>query len=216
MHGPFIPPAIAEKGRSAPDLPALILMPDEGDPIHIVVWCPWCEAVHRHGAAGGPGNRAPHCAQDRHSPLGTTGYNLDVVGDAVSEAAVIPGGLMVGERRLHQAIDQATGALRAVLLRFILDIKATRGPVLNKRTPNGKAWIYGAENWLIELRGRKPIEGQGFLRLAAALYGVPPGVAAVRFLEAVSCDRLDATAAFEIQGAIDAWVARGANSRPAR
>lgn len=127
MHGSFTPPAIDQKGSLAPDLPSLILMPDEGDPVHIVVWCPWCEAVHRHGAAGGAGNRAPHCAQDHHSPLGATGYNLDVVGDAVSEGAVIPGGLMVGERRLHQVIDQAAGALRAVLLRYLLDIKTVRG-----------------------------------------------------------------------------------------
>lgn len=216
MHGSFTPPTTTEKGASARDLPALILMREEGDPVHIIVWCPWCEAVHRHGAGGGPGNRASHCAQDHHSPLGATGYNLDVVGDAVSEGAVIPGGLMVGERRLHQVIDQAAGALRAVLLRFILDMKAVSGPVLQKRTPKGNAWIFGAENWLIEPRGRKPIEGQGFLRMAAALYGVPPGVAAVRFLEALSFDRLDAQAAFELQAVIDAWVARGAPSRASR
>ncbi|MCJ2084331.1 hypothetical protein [Methylobacterium sp. J-090] len=199
-----------------PRLPAFTVASEVGDPVHVVTWCPWCEALHWHGAAGGGGHRAPHCADDQHSPLGHTGYDLDVIGGPASEEAAVPGGLLVGEQRLFRVMDQAAGILRAGLLRYVLGIKTVRGPVLQKRTPKGNAWIFGAESWLIEPRGRKPIEGRGFLRLAAALYGVPPGVAAVRFLEALSFDRLDAQAAFELQAVIDAWVVRGAPSRASR
>ncbi|MBY0361192.1 MAG: hypothetical protein K2X45_04740 [Phreatobacter sp.] len=205
------------KGRlTPPTYPARVIEPDEGEPVHVVVWCPWDEDVHWHGAAGGGGNRAAHCATDWHSPLLRTGYNLTIVGRAVAADEVIPPGLMVGARRLHQVLDQASGALRAVLLRYLLDVKAVHGSVISKRMPKGKAWIFGADGWLIEPRGRHSLEGHGFISLAASLYGVPPGVAAVRFLEAVSFDRLDAEAVFAVQSAIDAWVARGAPSRASR
>lgn len=199
-----------------PTFPAFVIKPETAAPVHLVAWCPWCEELHWHGAAGGGGHRAPHCAGDWHSPLGGIGYDLDVVGEAASEKAALPGGVMVGEQRLHRVIDQAAGVLRAGLLRYVLGIKTVRGPVLQKRTPRGTVWIFGADGWLIEPRGRKTIEGRGFVQLAAHLYGVPPGVAAVRFLEAVSFDRLDAEAALAVQSAIDAWVARGAPARVSR
>lgn len=203
-------------GIEPPRLPAMNLRAERGKPVHTVTWCPWCEAVHSHGAAGGDGGRAPHCGQDRHSPFLKTGYALDIVGEAYSENAIIPGGLMVGQRRLHQVLDQASLSLRAIALRFILNVKSARSSVIQARNPNGKAWIFGTESWLIEVRGRKPVEGTGFLRLASTLYGVSPGIAAVRFLEAVTLDRLDAEAAFAVQRVVDEWVARGARSRAGR
>lgn len=190
------------------------MLRERGKPTNVVCWCPWCEDAHWHGAAGGSGQRAPHCSDVSASPLKRTGYVLNVRGESTSERAVYPEGLFVGRRRFHQVVDQAAGALRAVLLRFMLDLRTVRGPVLHRRRPEGSVWVLGPEHWRIEPHGRCAVEGQGFLRFAAALYGCPPGVAAVRLLEGVSFDRLDTRAALEVQSAVDAWIARGAPSRP--
>jgi hypothetical protein len=216
MNGPFESYAEAKRRPTIPSLPVVTITPASGRRVQLAGWCPWCEAVHRHGAEGGGGNRAPHCAEDRNSPFGQTGYDLDIIGDAPSEEAVIPSGLMVGHRQLHRVLDQSAELFRAVLLRLVLDVKTVRGSVLQKRMRQGSVWVFPGNRWVVEPHGRQATEGLGFSRLAALLYGVPPGIAAVRFLEAASGDRLDATAAFEIQRAVDAWVARGAESRPAR
>lgn len=199
-----------------PVLPAIKVTTEEGDAVQLVAWCPWCETMHWHGAAGGTGNRAPHCAEDRTSPLGRTGYDLEIVAEAYSEQAILPHGLMVGKRRLHRVLDGAAEALRAVVLRAVLDVKSVRGPVVQKRTDKGKTWLFGTDRWLIEPRFRRSIEGNGLLRLTAALYGVSPGIFAVRILEAATGDRLDARAAFALQQLVEEWIARGAPSRPER
>lgn len=55
--------------------------------IHLAFWCPWCEAVHRHGAEGGDGHRVSHC-HNRKSPLFGRGYHLFYLGTAASETAL--------------------------------------------------------------------------------------------------------------------------------
>ena len=199
-----------------PVLPALRVTTETGEAVHIAAWCPWCETVHWHGAAGGGGNRAPHCFEDRTSPFQQTGYSLDIVADSYSEEAIAPLGLMVGKRRLHHVLDGVAEAIRALALRAVLDMKSVRSPVIQKRNDHGKTWLFGSGRWLIEPRFRRPIEGSGLLRLAAALYGVSPGIVAVRLLETVSFERLDARAVFELQQIVERWIARGAPNRLGR
>lgn len=48
------------------------------------------------------------------------------------------------------------------------------------------------------------------LSLVSLLFGIPPGVAAVRVLEACTNAQFDARAALEISAAVDGWFERGA------
>ena len=48
---------------------------------------------------------------------------------------------------------------------------------------------------------------------SCALYGLPPGIVAVKFLEALIQHRFDAETALAVSGAIDAWSERGAPQR---
>lgn len=51
----------------------------------VAIWCPWCEAEHRHWAEswGMPCHRWAHCT-DPASPLKTTGYILTEPGAEVA------------------------------------------------------------------------------------------------------------------------------------
>lgn len=190
-------------------MPAFVVDDVPGkDPVHVVGWCPWCEDVHRHGAAGGGGSRSAHC-HGSSSPLMPSGYNLDVQGRILDESQVVPQRLRPGHR-LHRVLFHASAPLRAVLLRYLLGTKRA-GSSVERRTASGRVMVLTAEAWVADL-GSRETEGRGFIAMAALLYGVSEGIAAVRLLEALSFDTLDEEAAFAVADAIDAWIARGAGS----
>ena len=69
------------------------------------------------------------------------------------------------------------------------------------------------KRWSLVRAGARRIEsGTDQLDLFARLAGIPSGVAAVRFLEAVTGAWFDATAALEIARAVDEWRERGSPS----
>jgi excisionase family DNA binding protein len=197
----------------APTLLAVEVGGDDGSSGHISTWCPWCERVHRNGIAGGGGNRAPHCHSLSASPLLTTGYDLDIAGTAVHEVMVRPEGLRTGVARLYEALNRAAPDLRRVTIQTLLGLASAAHDGVSKRFAEVVVCWFGSSRWRIERDGTPRLEGDGFLRLASELYGVPAGVAAVRILEATTADTLDAEAALTVQRAIDDWVQRGAPKR---
>lgn len=200
---------------SPPTLPARRIV-CAGKPSRTVLWCPWCEQEHWHGEVAGRENRAPHCLADRRSPLGRTGYDVEVVGRARSAAAVIPRRPLGFTGRLHEVAGAASGGLRKTMLRHLLARRTIPAGSMVARTPAGRVQILEDGTWRIEPRQRRALAGRGLIALASALYGLSPGIAAVRLLEAVSGDVLDEEAAFGLQAVIEAWQARGAPRRPER
>ena len=175
-----------------------------------VFWCPWCETVHRHGAVGG--ERVAHC-HDESSALIKHGYSLQKAGEVESEAEIVPRRFRRGAFRTNVASvarDLRTAALRALLPLtvtrarqdcFVIDVCARARLVMFD------------EQWRVEDASGVLAEGNGLLRLAQPMYGVSPGVAGVRFLEALSGWPFDDEAARAIAVAIDAWSSRGGRAR---
>ena len=56
----------------------------------------------------------------------------------------------------------------------------------------------------------RTVAGGEFLSLVSLLFGISPGVAAVRILEACTGAKFDAVAALEIAAAVDGWFERDA------
>lgn len=191
--------------------------------VQAAAWCPWCETLHFHGAAGlkaddpVPDHRASHC-DGKVSPL--NGYDLVVHGEVSDYAAALPRAPLVGRRRLSASLDAAAHAFRSLVLRHGLGVDRA-GAVVDQRIGRVRVWICNA-TWAVEpasevsgpaarvagLRGATRAEGSGLIGLLSELFGLPPGVAAVRLLAAVSLDKLDAQAQREIAAAVDAWVER--------
>ena len=88
--------------------------------------------------------------------------------------------------------------------------------------PGGKRWTSNASfagvrieahsdgRWSITPKRGAAQRGDEFVSLAACLYALPKGVAAVSFIEAALCVHLDAEAAHEIAAVFERWYARGA------
>lgn len=182
---------------------------------NLVVWCPWCESLHWHGTAGGGGNRAAHCDDRASSPLRATGYDLDVVGKAVTSEAVLPANPMVKQDVLYRTLEREAHALRQAVLKKVLYLRTASRDVISRHLGNGWLWVFGLSRWRIKSPDGATQDGEGLLRLFSELYGVPPGVVAVRLLEAVSAETLDAEAALGVQRAVDDWASRGAPKRGA-
>ena len=64
--------------------------------------------------------------------------------------------------------------------------------------------------WSAKWQSGREAVGREFLSLVSLLFGIPPGVAAVRILEACTNAQFDARAALEITAAVDGWFERGA------
>jgi hypothetical protein len=125
---------------------------------------------------------------------------------------------------LREALAAASFSLRSPTLRAILGLKRA-GLMFETRAGSYDVTVMGRDAWVLRpsrdpAQGRRGTaarqSGRGFIRLAGALFGVDPGTAAVRFLEAVTLDRLDTRAALEMAAVINAWVGRGAPEREGR
>lgn len=80
---------------------------------------------------------------------------------------------------------------------------------------------YGLEYWPprkpksgeVRLPWNSPSANRTAFAWACSLYGLTPGVVAVRFLETIMSREFDSETALAVSGAIDAWSQRGAPSR---
>lgn len=210
------PEKTASQPIRAPVFQAIEVRGERATNSNLVVWCPWCETLHWHGAAGGGGNRAAHCADGPASPLRATGYDLDVVGRAVTSDAVLPANPMVKQDQLYATLEREAPSLRQAVLKKVLGLRSASRDVISRHLGNGWLWVFGLSRWRIKSPDGATQDGEGLLRLFSELYGVPPGVVAVRLLEAVSAERLDAEAALGVQRAVDDWASRGAPKRGVR
>lgn len=111
--------------------PIVLAYPPRTSLGYLAFWCPWCQTVHRHGAAGGDGHRAAHC--DPGSPLLECGYDL------------LFSGIVVSEKFLPRisAIELATlsNLLRSVGVRVEMrQAKCPTTPANRNRLPTSDCW----------------------------------------------------------------------------
>jgi hypothetical protein len=199
---------------STPSLAAVRVVGAGGVSV-IAAWCPWCEAVHTHGA-GADGERGAHCRDYRAgSPL--TAYRLDVQGRAGSIDGARPAGAFVGRRQLITSLGSpwlGSSGLTRDVARALLG-RSVRAGFHRSRLPDGTHLeLISLTEWrIVDRAGDAIAEGAGLVSLAGRLYGVGAGVAAVRIFEAVTGHALDRIAARELEAVITRWQARGGRGR---
>ena len=177
------------------------------------VWCWWCEKVHSHGA--GAGNRVAHCCDyDGRSPLAS--YDMDVIAHALASDAPspFPRRRIFGSRRFWRSIGLSSPALRKAVVEAIF-AKKPRGEVAEFKLCGARI-VVAPWGWNMLDSNDEYDEGADLLSLAAILFGISPGVAAVRILEAATGAMLDARAALAIAAEVDAWRSRGAPKNDGR
>lgn len=195
--------------------PARFLPSPDAKPVSglgtLATWCPHCERVHTHGAAGRGAQhrvekRGAHCDAALGSPMAGRGVSLLVDGsiDAVDE--VKPAAPMVrAGLQLHRQLADAAAALRGALLRTLTARRAVRQDMAAFRLEGhevavldlGLFWTIGGRD--------SDASGRGLLSLAASLYGVTPGIAGRRILETTAGIRLPPDVAIEIEATLDRW-----------
>lgn len=219
-------------------LPASFIPNNVGDPNErfgcVAAWCPWCEDIHFHGAAGEGGRprteeRAAHCHEAGASPFIERGYALMVAGSTVDAATLLPVTPMSclfreGKRddrnraRLHQVLGANLARVRGAMLSAVIG-KARICPRFDqvKLPDGGRLNLYSAgTGWDIRRDCKEVAKGDGLISLGAALYGLPPGVVAVRLFESAVGVILDLQAVDDLQDMVDGWIERGAPKRRTR
>ncbi len=207
-----------------PELRAYFLPDASGGGGGLVTWCRWCESLHHHGDAGQRGKprneqRGAHCeGEASHSPL--TGYTLLVRGTIAHQRhAYPPAPYAVQRAPFYRALHRARESLSTPLFRIIAPVE--RSGFRHRIGAHELATVAGGERWELHCKPNgkdagATIEGRGLLTLAAALWGITPGVAAVRVLEAVTRSRFDRATALAIEEAVNRWAAGGAHGRDER
>ncbi len=196
-------------------LPAVRFTDSRGAERH-AVWCPWCESLHMHGAGAGHRAAGEHCHPHRGSPLG--GYELKPVRKGGCEGDAIPKAPLAGKVLLARELSQKQRSLVRAVASVILNQKKAMDLPTGREIAGMRTWVRletgiggDAAAWSAY---RKTVDegsadGNDLVSLAAFLFGVTPGVAAVRILEATTGACLDADAALAVSHAIDQWHARG-------
>ena len=200
----------------APSFPThFIADPVSADNRHgaLAYFCPWCETVHYHGAAGGGASpraelRGAHCL-DGKSPLAGGSVDLDVVGTITTGDELLPAAPYLTARgdpqktRLRLRDVLGSGALAAALGRAVFGRFRTSG--FDVRLGGGRLHLFDAGAiWFIDdKRGDSVSEGHGLGRLLARLFGVPLGVVAVRVLEDALGEALPAAHRLAVAEIID-------------
>lgn len=161
----------------------------------IVAWCPWCEAVHFYGAAGGGADRRVEtrlskCTEVSASPLVHQSVDLEVIGAVSCPAEIAPRGLYLAVEgdprktrdRLWHRLE--AGRLGLALVRTIFGRR--RPPHFDVRLVGGCLHVFGDEGrWFLDDdAGRSIAEGKGFGRMLAKLFGLSLGTVSLRTLEA--------------------------------
>lgn len=177
----------------------------------LAAWCPHCERVHTHGAAGRGDEpraerRGAHCDAALGSPRAGRGVALQIEGTIPALDEARPDAPMVrAGQQLHRRLGEAATAFRGLVLRTLT---ARRRVAVDVAAFN----IGGHEVAVLDLglfwtldRPGGTTSGRGLLSLAAALYGVTPGIAGRRILEAAAGIRLSSDTALEIEASLDRW-----------
>ena len=124
----------------------------------------------------------------------------------------IDGARLVGSRSFWSSVEFSATALRRALFGAIFAMDAPRSIMARKMAGvsiMASCHFVDAE-WSALWASGRTVAGREFLSLVSLLFGIPPGVAAVRVLEACTNAQFDARAALEISAAVDGWFERGA------
>ena len=119
---------------------------------------------------------------------------------------------LVGSRSFWSSVELSVTAIRRALFGAIFATGAPRR--IMARQMAGVSIVASCEwsegEWSAKWQSGREAAGREFLTLIVLLFGIPPGVAAVRILEACTNAQFDARAALEISAAVDGWFERGA------
>lgn len=171
----------------------------------LVAWCPHCESIHYHGAAGR--GAAPRIER-RGSPLAGRGYALVVSGEVAAPGDVMPKAPMPWLRaRFHERLRNKAEALRRQFLTAALgsrinDIGHSHASTIVRRGAYRLTLLEAGALWQIEEHGRSH-EGRGLLGLLSQLFGISRGIVARRILESINAVPFSPDAALEIEALID-------------
>ena len=164
-------------------------------------WDPWREIVRRQDEGS-----SSHAWRDgAHSPLPP----LDPARAPVFQ---LTPPRLVGSRSFWSSVEFSATALRRALFGAIFAMDAPRSIMARKMAGvsiMASCHFVDAE-WSALWASGRTVAGREFLSLVSLLFGIPPGVAAVRVLEACTNAQFDARAALEISAAVDGWFERGA------
>lgn len=172
------------------------------------VWCWWCETTHHHGSGGG--NRGAHCCDhDGRSPLASTGYELSVVGRETKgdPKFTFPGERLAGRRPFWRSAELSANQMRKAVIEAIF-AKRPRGEIAEFKLSDCRI-VVSPWGWNSRDADDRYEAGDNLLSLIPRVFDIPPGVAAVRVLEAATGAQLDAGAALDLQAVIDDWFRRG-------
>jgi hypothetical protein len=165
-------------------------------------WEPWRETFRGHGEDA----HRPEWRDGALSPLSP----LD--SDAPPPVFQLAPPRFVGSRKFWRSIESSATALRRALFGAIFATSTPRRIMARKMA--GLSIVACCEfadaEWSAVWESGRKAAGNDFLSLVSLLFGIPPGVAAVRVLEACAGAKFDALAALEIAAAVDGWFARGA------
>ena len=202
------------------NLPAFFTADAEADPRSglgtLSAWCPHCERLHHHGAAGRGAEpriekRGSHCDPAAGAPAAGRGYSLTVEGAVAAPDELLPTAPMTQlGHRLHVILAANGRELRRALLLAVIDsagaaslpgerlVGATLGDAELLVMDDGAFWSFD--------QGVASVEGRGLLRLLAKLFAITPGIAGRRLLETMAATSFPAEAAQEIEALIDRWT----------
>jgi hypothetical protein len=201
-------------------LPASFTADAEADPRSglgtLSAWCPHCERLHHHGAAGRGAEprvekRGAHCDPTAGAPAAGRGYTLTVEGAVAAPDELMPSAPMARlGHSLHAILAANSRELRRVLLLAVIDSAGAAslpGERLMGATLGDAELLVMGEGafWNLD-QGVVSTEGRGLLRLLAQLFGITPGIAGRRVLETMAATSLPAEAALEIEALIDRWT----------
>lgn len=207
-------------------LPAVFTPNDDTEPGsglgHLSAWCPHCERLHYHGAAGRGAEprietRGAHCDPVRGSPLAGRSYGLQVIG-SIAVPAVPDGPMPQLGHRLQvilrdRGMDLRRSLFHAVVCHGAEAIHYAPGDIAGFTI--GKVELLTAEygrTWQIcEAGGVR--EGQGLFSLLAMLFSISPGIAARRIIEAMAGTQFLPDGALEIEALLDRLAGAGERQR---
>ena len=165
-------------------------------------WEPWRESFREHGE----GAHRSEWRDGARSPLSP----LD--SDAAPQVFQLAPPRFVGSRKFWRSIEFSATALRRALFGAIFATNAPRRTMARKMA--GLSVMACCEftdgEWSARSEIGREAAGREFLSLVSLLFAIPPGVAAVRILEACTSAKFDARAALEIAASADGWFERGA------
>lgn len=158
----------------------------------IAVWCPFCETVHYHGAAGGGADprtehRVSHCSS---GPSKGRSYSLDIVGTVGNGEELAPrpylatrGDPLQSRLKFQHVLN--TGAMARALIRTLFGNRPASG--FDAKLAGGACHVVrdGGTWWITDAKGRTVAAGHGLGLMIAGLFKTSLGVVALRLIESI-------------------------------